>query len=377
MVQSVADSAAWFGGRRAFALVSAVVAAVIAVVSAVELDEVEARDVVAVVAPVGSYLAYGAVRWLPAWAPLTVAWFSVAVVNLPVLRAEGAFFFLVLGLAHLALNEPRRLIVFVCALVTVAMPGVVAVSSGADFGWQHWMIGCGFGWGLGELGFRLRLARDELARTRALIADQAVLDERQRIARDVHDVLGHSLTIIMLQLTAARHLLNRDSGEADAALADAERVGRESLSQVRATVGMLRTEPASLRDGGPSPTLEDLGRLLGDYRAAGISVRAEVSGPVATLDTSRSVAGFRIVQEALANVSKHSPDAETRVRVCVDAEGGACRSPSTAAAAASVRPGPRAGSVWSACGNGPDRSAAPSTPVLSRAVGGWRPSCPG
>jgi signal transduction histidine kinase len=58
-----------------------------------------------------------------------------------------------------------------------------------------------------------------------------VLDEQQRIARDVHDLLGHSLTIVMLQLTAARHLLRRNPDEADAALADAERVGRESLDR--------------------------------------------------------------------------------------------------------------------------------------------------
>ena len=140
-------------------------------------------------------------------------------------------------------------------------------------------------------------------------------------------MLGHSLTIVMLQLTAARHLLRRDPDEADAALADAERVGRDSLNQVRRTVGMLRSgEPASEHDGGgPSPTLEDLEHLLTDYRSAGISVRADVVGPVAALDTSRSMAGYRIVQEAMANVSKHSPAAETRVTVQVDAAGGACR----------------------------------------------------
>ena len=121
----------------------------------------------------------------------------------------------------------------------------------------------------------------------------------------------------MLQLTAARHLLRRDPDEADAALADAERVGRESLNQVRRTVGMLRGgEPTSARDaGGPSRTLEDLEHLLDDYRSAGVPVYADVVGPVTELDTSRSMAGYRIVQEALANVSKHSPAAETRVEV--------------------------------------------------------------
>ena len=223
-------------------------------------------------------------------------------------------FFVVIALAHLALNEPVRLIVLVCGIGAVTAVGMLAVFDGNDgAGSTGW-------WGSESAGvsassaYRFRLARDELARTRALIADQAALDERQRIARDVHDVLGHSLTIVMLQLTAARHLLRRDPEVADAALADAERVGRDSLEQVRRTVGMLRAgEPTSEHDrGAPSPTLEDLEDLLARYRSAGLSVRAEVVGPVAVLDTSRSIAGYRIVQEAMTNVSKHAPTAETQ-----------------------------------------------------------------
>jgi signal transduction histidine kinase len=77
--------------------------------------------------------------------------------------------------------------------------------------------------------------------------------------------------------------------------------------------------------GGPSPTLEDLDQLLADFRSAGISVRADVGGSIASLDASRSVAGYRIVQEAMANVSKHSPNAETLVTITVDDVAGACR----------------------------------------------------
>jgi signal transduction histidine kinase len=131
----------------------------------------------------------------------------------------------------------------------------------------------------------------------------------------------------MLQLTAARHLLRRDPDEADAALADAERVGRDSLNQVRRTVGMLRVgeDGAATDRVSPSPTLEDLDQLLADYRSAGISVRAEIDGPIASLDATRSVAGYRIVQEAMANVSKHSPSADTVVTIDVDDALGACR----------------------------------------------------
>jgi signal transduction histidine kinase len=321
------DTATSLNERRVFGGVSAWAAAVVGVMSIIDLDQVDVRDVVVIAATVGSYLVYGAVARFPAWAPFVIACVAVTVLNLPGLRTEGAMFFVVLALAHLALNESHRRVVLVCGLVAVAVPGIVAVSGGRDWSWQYWMMGFGFGWGFGELGYRFRLARDELAKTRALVADQAALEERQRVARDVHDVLGHSITIVMLQLTAARHLLRSDPDEADAALADAERVGRDSLDQVRRTVGLLRAdEPVEPRDGtGPSPTLEDLEYLLADYRSAGVLVRADVVGPIATLDTSRSVAGYRIVQEAMANVSKHAPAAETRVSVQVDGPGGTCR----------------------------------------------------
>ena len=320
------DSGRRYDERLISGAIAALAAAVIGVMSVADLDDVYLRDLAVIAATVASYLVYGAVARCPAWAPFAVSCVAVILLNLPDLRTEGAVFFVVLGLAFVALNEPRRRVVLGCGLIAVAVPGVMAIIGGTDWGWQYWLVGIGFGWSFGELGYRFRHARDELASARARIADQAALDERQRIARDVHDELGHSITIVMLQLTAARHLLRRDPDEADAALADAERVGRDSLNQVRRTVGMLRGgEPASKHEGvGPSRTLEDLEHLLDDYRSAGVPVCADVVGPVAELDISRSMAGYRIVQEALANVSKHSPAAETRVGVHVDAHG-ACR----------------------------------------------------
>jgi signal transduction histidine kinase len=327
VVAMASGSAQRVDERRVSGGVAAVVAVVVGVLTVADLGDVSVGDIAIIGAAVGSYLVYGAFSRCPAWVPFVVACISVVLLNLTELRSEGAIFFVVLGLTHVALNEPRRSVVLGCGVVGLAVPGLLVALGGADWSWQYWLIGIGFGWIFGELGYRFRRARDELASARALIADQAALDERQRIARDVHDVLGHSITIVMLQLTAARHLLRRDPDEADAALADAERVGRDSLNQIRRTVGLLRGgESASRQDEvGPSPTLDDLERLLTEYRAAGISVCAEVSGPVGKLDMSRSVAGYRIVQEAMANVSKHSPAAETRVTVQVDADARTCR----------------------------------------------------
>jgi signal transduction histidine kinase len=315
--------------RRASGVVGALVAGVVGVVSVFDVQGVDALDVLAIAAPAASYLAYSAVRRCPPLAPFAVSYVAVLGLNLrdlPNVRSEGAMFLLVLAVAHLALYEARRSLALACGLASVAAPVVLTLAGASDWSWQYWTLGIGFGWGFGELGYRLRLARDELARTRALVADQAALDERQRISRDIHDVLGQSLTIMMLQLTAARHLLRRDPDVADASLADAERVGRESLNQVRQTVGMLRADDPSERGSvSSSPTLEDLDHLLADCRLAGIPVREDVSGPISTLDVPRSVAGYRIVQEAMANVSKYAAGAETTVTVRVDAPGGACR----------------------------------------------------
>ncbi len=321
------DPAAWFDDRRSWGLIAGLAAAVIALVCLIELDEIRVLDVVVVVVAVGSYLGQGFVPWIPAWAPFAAGVLAVVVLNTTDLRAEGAMFFVVLSLSHLALNETHRVIVHVCAIAAIAVPGIIAATGDTEWGWQYWMMGFAFGWGFGELGYRFRLARDELASARALVADRAALGERQRIARDLHDVLGHSLTIVMLQLTAARHLLRRDPDEADAALADAERVGRDSLNQVRRTVGVLRAGSADeATDGaGPSPTLEDLDQLLADYRTAGIAVEADITGPLEAVEAASSVAGYRIVQEAMANVSKHSPTARTAVTVRVDPSDGRCQ----------------------------------------------------
>ena len=110
------DSGVWLDERRSWGIVSAVAASVVAAMSLIELDEVFWRDIVTVIAAVGVYLVYGAVPRLPAWAPFGVAFVAATTMNTPELRTEGAMFFVVLALSHLALTEPRRPIVFVCGV---------------------------------------------------------------------------------------------------------------------------------------------------------------------------------------------------------------------------------------------------------------------
>ena len=100
-----------------------------------------------------------------------------------------------------------------------------------------------FVFALGRTQIRQRRLIDQLERARRALADQAVAEERRRIARELHDLAGHTLAAVLLHVTGARHVLRRgDVAEAERALGDAETVGRASLDQIRATVAALRTE---------------------------------------------------------------------------------------------------------------------------------------
>ena len=111
------------------------------------------------------------------------------------------------------------------------------------------------------------------------LAEKAATDERQRIAREVHDVIAHSMTVTMLHVTAARLAVARgDDDAATEALLEAEKAGRESLNEIRHTVGLLRTEP----DGGieaPQPGVGDIVQLVDGFAEAGVDVRLDSMAP--------------------------------------------------------------------------------------------------
>ena len=146
------------------------------------------------------------------------------------------------------------------------------------------------------------------------VRERAVSDERQRIARDVHDVLGHSLSTVLLHITGARHALQHDGDVQEAldALADAERVGRTAMLDVRRSVGVLGTGPAPTQ---PPPGAADIAELVERTRAAGIAVDYEQVGELSEVDTALGVALYRIAQESLANIAKHAPRSPASVRL--------------------------------------------------------------
>lgn len=158
------------------------------------------------------------------------------------------------------------------------------------------------------VGYMLRWQMRALAAERVARAgerERATLAERQRIARDIHDLVGHSLSVTLLHVTGARRALAEDGDVADAieALTDAERIGREAMADIRRTVGVLATGPAGVR---PPPGASDIACLVDDLRAAGLQVQYSGVGDPAELPPSVGLGVYRIAQESLANVAKHA-----------------------------------------------------------------------
>jgi signal transduction histidine kinase len=188
-----------------------------------------------------------------------------------------------------------------------------------DPGWGAWMAGTT----LSVLaGLLVRHEIDLVSQLRAAqagLAERARAEERNRIARELHDVIAHTLTVLLLHVSSARLAVEHGLADAARALAEAERLGQESLAEVRSVVGMLHqggdTGPA-----GPLPGVDGLPALVGRFRSAGADVTLTTDGDTGRLPATTGLAVYRILQEALTNAAKHAPGSSTAVRLTVDAD---------------------------------------------------------
>jgi signal transduction histidine kinase len=149
----------------------------------------------------------------------------------------------------------------------------------------------------------LRLAAAE--REREQRAQLAVSDERSRIARELHDVVAHSVGVIVVQAEGARRVFDQDPERAREALDSIERTARTALADMRRSLGVLRRED-SRRALAPQPGISDLEGLIEQARAGGLAVELAVEGERVSLPQGIDLSAYRIVQEALTNVIKHA-----------------------------------------------------------------------
>jgi signal transduction histidine kinase len=170
-----------------------------------------------------------------------------------------------------------------------------------------------FLFGLYWRGRRLNL--EQAVREQAERADRAVAEERTRIARELHDAIGHSVAVMTVQTSAVRRLLHGDQDKERSALETVEATGREAMAEMRKIVGVLRSGDEA-PDLAPPPSLAQLDRLAEAFRHAGLAVDVEITGDAAAVTPGLSATVYRVVQESLTNSLKHA--AARRVRVLID-----------------------------------------------------------
>lgn len=209
-------------------------------------------------------------------------------------------------------------------------------------GWGAWIAGTVFSGVACALAGRQQELLEQLREAQAGLAEKAAAEERNRIAHDLHDVIGHALTVSLLHISAARLALAEDPAEAGEALAEAERLSQQSLGDVRAVVGLMKDPSAPA----PLPGVAQVDELVESFRRAGSEVRYDVDGDLTLLTATQGLTVYRILQEALTNVARHAPGSAVEVRlevgggharVRVDSEGAPARPSPDGAGLAGMR----------------------------------------
>jgi signal transduction histidine kinase len=163
-----------------------------------------------------------------------------------------------------------------------------------------------------ELAAELSDKADRLEREQEKQAQLAVAEERARIARELHDVVAHNVSVMVVQAAAARRMIDHDASKAKEALGSVEQTGRSALREMRRVVGMLgqRDEELALA---PQPSVDELDWLIDRAREAGLEVDLTIEGEKKRLESGVDLSAFRIVQEALRNTLKHAGPARAQV----------------------------------------------------------------
>jgi signal transduction histidine kinase len=162
---------------------------------------------------------------------------------------------------------------------------------------------------------QLRARTARLEAEREAVTQAAIAEERSRIARELHDVVAHSISVMTIQAGAARLLVDGDPDRAEEALGRVEETGRETLGEMRRLLGVLRRDMAASDGLEPRASLDHVESLLSHYREAGLEIAFELDGTPRTLPPGVDLAAYRVVQEALTNTLKHAGPGQVAVRI--------------------------------------------------------------
>ena len=251
---------------------------------------------------------------LGGWA-IVVGGVGVPGVVAVVYEAQGAIFLALLALAWVASSGESLGAEVTAFVASIAIPFVETAGEWSEErqGLVFFATGTLLTWLLGRVLRRERELVAALTDAHDRLNEAAAAAERQRIAHDVHDVVGHSLTVVLLNVAGARRVLAQDPAAAAEALDRAEEAGRNSLERVRAVVGLLRSPGATTEL--KQPGAADIAELVATAAVAGLLVSAELSDGLEDVDAYAGLAAYRLVQEALSNVEHHAPSSKVIVRV--------------------------------------------------------------
>lgn len=215
---------------------------------------------------------------------------------------------LVIAAYSVAAYGERRTVLPGALVVLLTVAGVSTNSGDVAFS----AVLLGVAW-IGGRAFRRRTARvDELEEGRLAAVAGAATAERERIARELHDIVAHRVSTIVVQAQAADAVLATDPDAARDGLRAIDETAREALGELRALLGVLRHDPAT-SDRAPQPDISRLPAMIDQARAAGQPVEYVVDGPPRPLPATVALAAYRIAQEALTNILKHAPGAAATV----------------------------------------------------------------
>jgi len=166
----------------------------------------------------------------------------------------------------------------------------------------------------------LQARAERLEREREEEARRAVTEERLRIARELHDVIAHSMSVIAVQSAVGHHVMDTQPLQAQQALAAIEATSRSALTEMRRLLGVLRQEGEPVGSLTPAPGLADLTSLVTQVQDAGLRVRIQVDGQRGPVPPGVDLSAYRIIQEALTNVIKHAASSRAIVAICYRAD---------------------------------------------------------
>jgi signal transduction histidine kinase len=240
--------------------------------------------------------------------PLAAAAYSAAVAGkgLPAAAALGAFVVIGGSVARLDEGDSLAEVLREGLITDAALLAAVLLLGEAVRNRRAWAE---------EVRARLRRAEQDRERE----AERRVQEERLRIAREMHDVLAHTIAAVNVQAGVAADVIDEAPDKARASLQDIRRQSREAIAELKATVGVLR-EGGSAAPRAPAPGLAELGGLVDTAARAGVHVEVSVAGPARPLPATVDLSAYRIVQESLTNVVRHAHTSEATVSVRYEPE---------------------------------------------------------